>query len=236
MSKTTIAFWSVFLLFVGYQFALANERDVAMVPQSLVEDYGGDGVGIAPSKKIREILPIALDMIKHFEGWEPRAYNDAAGYCTIGYGHLIALKRCEDVDLGEFGSEMTLADGAKLLEVDTLSARLAVQRLVTADLNDEQFGALAVFAYNVGKEPFKGSTLLALVNEAEFEKASRQFGRWVNAGGVTLEGLVIRRACEATLFVGGLQYDKNGRFSRAECQSFGVAATSNGPIDVLVGE
>jgi len=33
--------------------------------------------------------PAAVGVIKHFEGYSPIIYKDAAGYDTIGFGHLI---------------------------------------------------------------------------------------------------------------------------------------------------
>ena len=38
---------------------------------------------------MRHITKEGLELIKQFEGFEPEVYLDAAGYPTIGYGHLI---------------------------------------------------------------------------------------------------------------------------------------------------
>jgi lysozyme len=46
------------------------------------------------------------------------------------------------------------------------------------------------------------SSLLDDVNHGEFGAAAVQFGVWVNAGGVRVEGLVRRRAAEAAMFSG----------------------------------
>ncbi len=222
-------------LFLGSTSIAQEEPNIGLVPQSLIEDLGA-GAGITSGTPPRPIIPVALDMIMHFEGWRPEAHNDPVGYCTIGYGHLIALDRCENIDLGEFSTPLTKKQGLELLERDTRSSRSAVQRLVEVELDDDQFSALSVFTFNVGKGNFEKSTLLTLVNLSEFGPATRQFGRWVTAKKIKLPGLVIRRACEATLFVGSLKTNEAGNFSRDFCVSLGIAPSAEQPIDVLSGE
>ncbi|MBL8546958.1 MAG: lysozyme [Hyphomonadaceae bacterium] len=182
------------------------------------------------------MAPLAIDILKHFEGWVPNAYNDPVGYCTIGYGHLIALNRCEQIQLGSFAAGLSEADGALLLEGDTLGARAAVQELVIVALTDEQFGALSDFVYNVGRRNFERSTLLELLNMGEYALAAAELRRWVRARGRILPGLVTRRACEESLFDGRLTYDIYGRFDRAACVSLGIADDVGPLIDVELGE
>ncbi len=53
----------------------------------------------------------------------------------------------------------------------------------------------------IGVGAFKKSTLRKLVNQSDFLGAAKQFGRWVNANGKKLPGLVKRRAEEKKLFL-----------------------------------
>jgi lysozyme len=202
---------------------------------SLIEDFDIT-YGIAPPPVARPLTRLALHLIKHFEGWEPLAYNDPVGYCTIGYGHLISLRRCEDTDLGKYSSALSESAGEILLITDTNSARLAVQDLVSVDLTDEQFSALSSLVFNIGKENFKNSTILKLLNSREYEFASREFSRWVRSKGQILLGLVERRGCERTLFVGQLLADLQGRFNRSACISYGAAPDAGPLIDIEAGE
>src|SRR5437879_3022403 len=39
--------------------------------------------------ELRAVYPKGISLTKLSEGWVPHLYNDAADYCTIGYGHLI---------------------------------------------------------------------------------------------------------------------------------------------------
>lgn len=233
--------WLVFLGLLASP-SIGQDKQTEMfadrVPsQSQIEDIGEGGRGAANSSDAWPLLTMALDLIKDFEGWSEDAYDDPADYCTIGYGHLIALKKCSQIDLGTF--EVALqepAEGTELLERDTQSARLAVQSLVQSELSDEQFGALASFVFNVGKENFRSSTMLKLLNEGEYDLVAKQFARWVKAKGEVLPGLVVRRACEEALFRDALVYGKDGKFIRSACVSMGAAPSADTLIDVEVGE
>lgn len=184
----------------------------------------------------RKLLRIALNLIKDFEGWSTTAYNDAAMYCTIGYGHLIAKARCHDIKLGNFANAMLPKDGLVLLEGDTVYARSAVQKLVKRELNHEQFGALASFVFNVGESNFAKSTMLRLLNNNEYTAAATQFDRWVSAKGVTYKGLIDRRSCEKALFLGRLKYNEDHYFNRATCVTAGATPNTDKLVDVYTGE
>ncbi|MGR4871848.1 lysozyme [Variovorax sp. LARHSF232] len=206
-----------------------------LIPRSQIEDLELQQ-GAAPSSPPRPLTPLAFGLIMDFEGWRPSPYNDPVGYCTIGYGHLIALKPCDQVDLGQFRRPLSQSDGQNMLEFDTRSARLFVHKLVAKDLTEEQFSALSSFAFNVGKAKFAKSTLLELVNMGEYKLASVEFLRWVKAKGQVFKGLQDRRNCESALFLDQLQGDLQGKFSRGECVSSGVAPPTDRFIDVDVGE
>ncbi|WP_262298586.1 lysozyme [Microvirga sesbaniae] len=221
--------------------AFAQQISFRIMSRSLIEDFGEPPLGAARSAAARPLIRLALDVIKDFEGWVDVAYDDPAGYCTIGYGHLISLKRCNEVDLaavdaGKYSSKLSESSGLDLLEKDTVTARLAIQSLVSVDLTDEQFGALTSFVFNIGKENFKRSTMLRLLNAGEFDFAGRQFSRWIRAGEVIPPGLVARRACEETLFRHQLAYGRDGRFNRGDCVSLGAAPSAGSLIDIEKGE
>ena len=68
----------------------------------------------------------------------------------------------------------------------------AVNSAVKAPINQNQFDALVSFAFNVGVEAFKGTTLLRLLNRKHYISAAEQFLRWTRGGGKVLPGLVTR--------------------------------------------
>lgn len=227
-----------FLLFCISLSPAAAQQQIAedrFPSQSLIEEFQ-TSLGATASAAARDISSIALAIIKTFEGWYPSAYNDPVGYCTIGYGHLIALSRCETIDLRGFGAALSVQDGEALLIKDTLGARLAVQELVSVELDDDQFGALVSFTFNVGKGNFARSSLLRFINDKQHELIPGEFARWVKAKGRILPGLVTRRSCEALLFQGGVQIAAGQRFDPSICRGAGAAPGIGDLIDIEIGE
>lgn len=157
---------------------------------------------LSPSVDVGQLRPlpeIALRLIERFEYFSPKPYNDPSGYCTIGYGHLLSLKRCEEVTERSFISE---EEALRLLAKDTEASRRGIQGLVEVDMTEAQFAAIISFVFNVGLESFTESKLLKLINEGNWGAAAQELKRWVNASGRTFPGLVARRNCEAAVLLG----------------------------------
>ena len=132
-----------------------------------------------------------LDLIKRFEGCELTAYICPSGIYTIGYGHT------GDVLPGQV---ITQAEADKLLKKDVERFETGVNNYTNVPLNQSQFDALVSFTFNVGLGAYRDSTLLRLLNGADYEGAAGQFGRWVNGSNGPLPGLVRRREAEEKLF------------------------------------
>lgn len=132
------------------------------------------------------------ELIKLSEGLRLKAYLDAAAVWTIGYGHTGA-----DVIPNLV---ITEEEANVILENDILEAEICVNRKVSVPLNQNQFDALVDFVFNLGCSRFSGSTLLRLLNTADYQRAAWEFEKWNKAAGRVLEGLVVRRKRERTLF------------------------------------
>jgi lysozyme len=137
-----------------------------------------------------------LDLIKSFEGLVLKAYEDVVGVWTIGYGHT-SMAGPPTV---KPGMTLTKSQAEDLLLSDLKKYEKSVNDLVTVDLNDNQYGALTSFTYNLGAGNLKTSTLLKKVNAKDFSGAAKEFQKWNKAGGKVLNGLTRRRAAEAALF------------------------------------
>ena len=135
-----------------------------------------------------------LALVKKFEGFYPTRYICPGRKPTIGYGHVIEVGE-------EFGS-LTEAGASALLEKDLRIAALAVEKKVSVHLCQHMADALISFVFNIGAGAFGKSTLLRLLNAGDYAGAAGQFGRWINAGGKPLAGLVRRREAERKLFLG----------------------------------
>lgn len=149
-----------------------------------------------PKAKGRQINRAGEQLIQSFEGCELEAYRDIAGIPTIGWGHT-----GPDVQMG---NTITQAEADRLFDEDTDRFEAAVDKHTGGVATDNQFAALVSFAYNVGAEALKGSTLLRLHNEGNYSAAADQFARWnkarVNGKLTPVKGLTRRRLAEAELY------------------------------------
>jgi len=158
---------------------------------------------------MRQVSEETLNLIKYFEGLHKVygntiiPYRDAVGFWTIGYGHLITRDR----SLKPFPNGLKIESISELHATKVLLAEdlekfeRGVIRLIKVPLTDGQFGALVSFSFNLGLGSLQASTLRKKVNEENHEEASKQFNRWVFAGGRKLKGLVLRRRAESQLYL-----------------------------------
>lgn len=139
----------------------------------------------------------AYDLARAFEGLRLNPYRDAAGYWTVGYGHLLSRDKSEGAS--DFPS-ITHKEAEALLASDLEKAARSVLRLCPVPLTEGRFSALIDFTFNLGSGNLQISTLRKLVNRGDMTEAIEEFHKWVYAGGIKLPGLVRRRAAEAEIF------------------------------------
>ena len=139
-----------------------------------------------------EASEILIEKLKEFEGFRRDAYRDVTGVLTIGYGHTGS-------DVRE-GDRLTTYAAEELLLMDLREHERAVRRLKVAHTQG-QFDALVSFAFNVGIGRLNRSALLKVIrNGGSKAQITREFKRWVYAGGKVQPGLFKRREWEAKRF------------------------------------
>ena len=149
----------------------------------------------------RAIGPAGIALIKRFEGCARvrgdgrfKAYPDpgtGGDPWTIGWG-------ATGPGIGP-DTVWTQAECDARLKVDLTRYALDVARaLGIAPTTQAQFDALVSFHYNTGA--IAKATLTRLHKAGRFAAAADEFGKWVNAGGKRLLGLVRRRRAEAALY------------------------------------
>jgi len=104
-----------------------------------------------------------LALPKQLEACRLTAYPDQAQRWTIGYEHT-----GRDVAPGLVWTQAH-ADSALASDVARFSAGVAA--LLQAPLNDNQFSALAIFAFNIGMWAFAGSTALHRATAATWQES-----------------------------------------------------------------
>ena len=88
----------------------------------------------------------------------------------------------------------------EILRYDVALAEKAVNKLVKVPLNQNQFDALVSFVFNIGETQFASSTLLAKLNNQDYQAVPSELNRWVHGSGKKLPGLINRRRDEGDLF------------------------------------
>lgn len=144
------------------------------------------------------ITDIGLRMLKTYEGYGGKVYQDAVGYWTIGWGHLVK----PGDPFHPYGpvKEITQEQAEVLLRADSEEAQQAVRNYVRVPLTDNQFDALTSLAFNIGTGNFSRSSVLAALNAGDYEQAANSFMQYVYAKGQVLPGLIKRRQHEQSVF------------------------------------
>jgi len=145
-------------------------------------------------------------IIAGFEGLRLKPYLCSAGVPTIGYGNTFYPN----------GRKVTMKDkpitqeyAFEMLKTVVNMFAKDVDKLVTSNINQNQFNALVSFAFNLGSdidadnipEGLGDSTLLRKVNANPNDVSiSKEFLKWNKANGRILDGLTKRRTQEAQLY------------------------------------
>ena len=141
-----------------------------------------------------------LDLVKEFEGLRLKAYPDPAtggAPITIGYGTTAAA------GVGivpKLGMTITQAEAEVYLVKAIEKFAATIRPLITAPINENEFGAFLSLAYNIGPGAFAKSSALRKFNQGDKRGAANAILLWNKAGGRLMKGLERRRAAERKLF------------------------------------
>lgn len=163
-----------------------------------------DKTGGSSPRGTRAVGPEGLALIKRFEGCARRradgrfeAYPDpgtGAAPWTIGWGAT-----GKDIGPDTIWTQDE-CDARLCRDLERFAADVA-RAVGDAATSQGQFDALVSFHYNTGA--IARATLTKLHKSGDHAAAAREFGKWVNAGGKRLAGLVRRREAEAALYASG---------------------------------
>lgn len=138
----------------------------------------------------------AIELIKRFEGYRHRSARLDDGRWTIGYGHTLTARE---------GAEVSEQDAEALLIYDLIAVAHSVNEWVYTPLTQNQFDALTAFAFNIGLDSFRGSSVLRRLNEGALIQAACAMELWRKAEfegeKIVIDALVRRRSAEKTLFL-----------------------------------
>lgn len=155
-----------------------------------------------------KINQATVDLVKEFEGFKANAYKCPAGVWTIGYGTTAAAGVGIDP---KPGMTISKSDAEAYLEATLDKFADKIAPLITAPINENEFGAFLSLAYNIGPGAFKKSSALAAFNAGDKAKAAKAILLWNKAGGKVLKGLTRRREAERKLFLTPIGSNFEGR-------------------------
>ena len=177
----------------------------SQMPASLLQDDSG-WVALFRSKPEpppsteQSIGTKGFQLIKDFEGVRLAAYPDpgtGGDPWTIGYGHTGSEVK-PGLKITQQQAESYLASDLQRFEAD-------VARLISVDLNQDEFDACVSFTFNVGPGNLQSSTFRRRMNAGDDKPTcfKEEFPKWVNGGNGPMPGLVRRRDAEVKLAVTG---------------------------------
>ena len=141
-----------------------------------------------------------IGLIKSFEDFDASPTTGRIGFPTVGYGHICQTRSCSEA--GPF--PLTRDTATDLLKKDLQKFTKCIADTINDSvlLNDNQFGALVSWAFNIGCGNAKVSALVRRLNTGQNPNtvAAQELAKWNTSGGRVLPPLVRRRAAEVRLF------------------------------------
>jgi GH24 family phage-related lysozyme (muramidase) len=117
---------------------------------------------------VMKISQSGLELICKFEGFEAKAYQDAVGVWTIGYGHT-AMAGLPDVKRGD---KITMKQAQDILATDVRKFELAVKSKLTRAPTQAQFDAMVSLCFDIGQ-------LRQVIGAQAFQRRKLRQGRCV---------------------------------------------------------
>lgn len=144
--------------------------------------------------------------IKSWEKLELEAYDDAEGFATVGYGHLIGRYGVNEIpSSSEFANDISEERAEALLKTDLSGAEETLKGTVSVHLHQHEYDALVSLIYNMGS-PSRAPKLFSFLNDEKYDDAANEFADITNNG---LPGLVTRRQDEISIFKNNIYNNHN---------------------------
>ncbi|GJH18794.1 LysM peptidoglycan-binding domain-containing protein [Caballeronia novacaledonica] len=166
-----------------------RRRDLIDPLAILTEGYRATFLDAQPTPALGDRIPIDRIVTssrgKEFiRGWEGvhfdqsrekvLYYNDSKGYCTVGWGHLIAKKSCEELGFVPRVSSISKKDGLDLFDSDVMEHEHRLKSKISVALFQYEFDALMSLVFNLGGLE-KTPQLCRKLNNQDYKGAVAEF-------------------------------------------------------------
>ena len=149
-----------------------------------------------------DISAAGVDFIKSWEKFESKPYNDSEGYCTIGYGHLIARDKCENITIpNDLKNGITIEKATQLFNERLPKFERAVKKDVTVPLYQNEYDALVSLLFNTGESFLTSGEAPKLYRNLLDKKYNDAGIEFLDITNNNTSGLVKRRQAEYDMFI-----------------------------------
>jgi len=155
-----------------------------------------------------------IKLLKSIEELATTPYDDQTGKditewvkgATIGYGHLIAKS-----DWSKYKDGLTETEALKLLKTDLSPFISTVRSKVKVSVTQNEFDAMVILAFNIGRAGFSNSSVVKMVNDpsatTSYASLESAWKAWNKSQGKVSRGLKNRRQAEWNIYSKGV-YEK----------------------------
>lgn len=127
-------------------------------------------------------------------------YNDSVGYCTVGWGHLVAKKSCSSLGFKDKIDFISIDLAKKYFEDDVKKHEELVKKAIHVPLYQFEFDALMSLSFNIGNLAVKAPKLCKLINSKDYVNGPKEMLDINKADGKFNKGLDLRRKQEYRIF------------------------------------
>lgn len=159
-----------------------------------------------------------IGFLTMLEGYRENLYDCPAGCATIGIGHKVSdcnikeLKDRKQELYDKYKDGLKLSEAQALLSKDLAGYEDTVKKSIDHIdiLEQRKFDALVSLCFNIGRNGFKSSSLVKVINTNYYASnvITEKFKLWnkitINGQKVISNGLNNRRIAEAKLFTTGI--------------------------------
>lgn len=151
--------------------------------------------------------PEAVSLLKAIETLRLKPYDDQTGKeisawvegATVGYGHLIGSS-----DWDTYKNGITESEADALFREDATPYETTVGAAITATVQQYEFDAMVILAFNIGRKGFRDSSVVKLVNDPKaktsYPTLESAWKSWNKSQGKVNNGVVNRRAAEWRIY------------------------------------
>lgn len=151
--------------------------------------------------------PEAVALLKAIETLRLTPYDDQTGGtitnwvegATIGYGHLIAKN-----EWNTYKDGITVEGADALFLADAEPFERVVGESITVGVQQYEFDAMVILAFNIGPSGFRNSSVAKLVNDPKavttYASLEDAWKSWNKSQGKVNKGLINRRAAEWRIY------------------------------------